>query len=237
MKERLAVLEKKLGYHFQDRQLLETALHHASYAHEQPGVASNERLEFLGDAVIGVVVAQLLFAAHPDWAEGDLTRGLSNLVDQQALAQLGRDLEIGPALRLGRAEQASSGETKDSILADGVEAVLAAMFVDGGLEPVIELARRTFSWALAKDAPRVQADPKTRFQESIMARYGEFPDYELVRDSEMEDDEERFTARVLVRGKRWAEGCGRSKRAAERAAAEAALASLDQPSQPDQSDG
>ncbi|MEE8580450.1 MAG: ribonuclease III [Myxococcota bacterium] len=223
MSHDLDALEERLGYRFRDRKLLETALRHASYAHEHPGLASNERLEFLGDAVIGVSVAHLLFVAHPDWAEGDLTRALHKLVDQQALAGLGRELQLGEVLCLGRTEERSAGESKSSILADGVEAVLGAIYLDGGVEPVIQLARRVFALAFANDAPRVAPDPKTGFQERVMARFGEFPSYELVRDSAVDGDASRFTVRVMVRGECWATGTGRSKRAAERAAAVSAL--------------
>lgn len=219
-----ASLEDALGYRFRDRAGLERALRHSSYAHEQRDGPSNERLEFLGDAVVGLVVANLLFDAHPDWEEGDLTRGLHSLVDQRALAELGRDLDLGRHLLLGRTEIQTAGQTKDSVLADATEAVIAAMFLDGGLLPVVSLARRVFADALAADAPRVRPDPKTDLQERVMSRFGEFPRYELVRDSEVEGDPLRFTVSVLVAGDPWGEGAGRSKRIAERTAAQSALA-------------
>jgi ribonuclease-3 len=219
-----AALESALGYSFRDSALLERALRHSSYAHENGDGPSNERLEFLGDAVVGLVVARLLFDAHPDWREGDLTRGLHSLVDQRALAELGRELDVGAHLLLGRTEIQSAGETKDSVLADATEAVLAAMFLDGGLEPVVGLARRVFADALAADAPRVSRDPKTDLQERVMSRFREFPEYVLEHDSEVEADPLRFTVSVLVEGEVWGEGAGRSKRIAERAAAGHALA-------------
>jgi len=218
----LAELEERLGYAFRDRSLLELALTHASLAHERTE-ESNERLEFLGDAVVGFVVAHFLYSTHPRWSEGDLTRALSRLVDRRGLAAAARRLELGRHLRLGRTERRSDGDTKASILANAVEAVFAAVLLDGGIEPVRELARSLFPSALDPAAPRVEADPKTRFQEQVMTRYAEFPTYELVADTELEGDEARFTVRALVRGEEWARGSGRSKRAAERAAALVAL--------------
>jgi ribonuclease III len=224
----MAALEELLGYQFEDRTLLETALQHASYAHENADRESNERLEFLGDAVLGLVVGHLLFEAHPDWREGDLTRGLHQLVDKRGLALLGRKLNLGPHLRLGRTELQSDGQAKDSILADTTEAVVAAMYLDGGLEAVADFARRVFADAVAPGAPRAARDPKTRFQEWAMAKYGVFPSYEAIHDSDVEGDEHRFTMRLSVTDEEWAWGSGRSKRAAERAAAAKALVRRDE---------
>jgi ribonuclease-3 len=219
----IRALEDALGYRFEDASLLVTALRHSSYAHEHAGIQSNQRLEFLGDAVVGLAVAHLLFDAHRDWQEGDLTRGLHSLVDRRALSELGRELDIGPHLELGRTEIQSQGHTKSSVLADATEAVIAAIYLDGGLEPVVALARRVFAAALEEGAPRVSRDPKTHLQERVTARLGEFPRYELVADSEVEDDPARFTVRVKIAEEAWGEGVGRSKRLAERAAAEQAL--------------
>ena len=218
----LETLEARLAYTFQDRSLLELALRHASFAHELTE-ESNERLEFLGDSVVGFVVAHFLFEAHPTWSEGDLTRALSALVDRKGLAHAARTLELGRHLRLGRTERRSEGEAKASILANAAEAVFAAVFLDGGLEPARALARVLFPSALDPRAPRVEADPKTRFQEQVMSRFSEFPRYELASDSEIEGDEGRFTVRALVCGDEWSRGSGRSKRSAEQAAALSAL--------------
>jgi len=217
-------LEEALGYRFRDPSLLDTALAHSSYAHEAGAIESNERLEFLGDAVIGLVCAHLLYAAHPDWPEGDLTRALHALVDRSGLAALARRLDVGPHLRLGRTEVESGGLDKDSILGDGMEALLGAMYLDGGIAPVEALARRAFKDAIAAGAPRVELDPKTRFQEFTMAEFGVFPTYRLVCDSGVEGDALRFSVEACVGDDVWAEGHGRSKRVAERAAAEAAYA-------------
>ena len=221
--ELLARLEETLGYRFEDRGLLENALQHSSYAHEHPAAESNERLEFLGDSVLGLVVAHALYAARPDWAEGQLTRALHALVEGRSLARLARSMGVGSALRLGRTERQSGGEDKDSILANAMEAIIGAVYLDGGLDAASQLVERVFADALDADAPPVARDPKTAFQEKVMAAEGIFPTYRLVSDSSIEDDEERFHVEVRVAGERVGEGVGRTKRAAEREAAQRAL--------------
>jgi len=216
-------LEAALGYRFRERELLCVALRHSSYAHENVSVESNERLEFLGDAVIGLVVADLLYEAHRDWSEGDLTRALAALVDRKALSGLAREFGLGDCLALGRTERRSAGSDKSTILADAMEAVIGAIYLDGGLEPVRDLVRGRYASALAPDAPRVERDPKTHLQELVMALRGEFPSYHLVSDSGIEGDERRFEVEVRVQGERWALGTGRSKRRSERDAAQQAL--------------
>ena len=215
----LAVFEARLGYSFQDRGLLETAVRHASSAHETAGTTSNERLEFLGDAVMALAVGHLLYEAHPDWEEGDLTRGVQRLVDRPAFAALARRLELAPHLQLGRTEQQSGGRDKDSILSNAMEAVVGAIYLDGGLGAARDFVKSVYSDALGKGAPRVEGDAKTRFQEAVMARYGEFPSYSLERDSGIEGDEQRFTSVALLGNESWGVGSGRTKQAAEFAAA------------------
>ena len=219
---KLAQLEERLGYRFADHELLETALRHSSRAHED-GKLSNERLEFLGDAVLGMVVAQLLYEAHPDWAEGDLTRGLASLVGGRSLARVARDLELGLCLELGRTELRSGGVAKDTILENALEAVVGAMQLDGGSQGVEAFARRVFAAVLEPGAPRVGRDPKTELNELTITRTGDHPSYELVSDSGVDDDGLRFVVRVVVGGRICGEGAGRSKQTAQVAAARAAL--------------
>ncbi len=218
-----ARLEDALGHRFGDRALLELALQHASYAHEQAGAASNERLEFLGDSVLGLAVADALYEARPEWDEGELTRALHALVEGRSLARLARSLGVGAALRLGRTEQSSGGADKDSILADAMEALIGAIYLDAGLAAVRRLVEQVFADALEAHAPVVGRDPKTELQERTMAEVGEFPTYRLVADSGIEGDDARFGVEVRLRGERLAEGVGRTKRAAEREAATQAL--------------
>jgi ribonuclease-3 len=222
-----AELQVALGYDFEQIELLETALHHSSYAYETTDCQSNERLEFLGDSVLGVAVAHILYETRADWAEGQLTMALSNLVDQRSLARLGAELGLGEYLRLGRTERQSAGEKKPGILSDAVEAVLGAMYLDGGLVPVARLLKRVFADAFVPDAPPVQRDPKTRLQESVMADLGVFPTYRCVGNSEIDGDENRFTVQVLIEETVCGEGVARSKRLAERQAAIEALAQIE----------
>lgn len=234
----LAGLEEVLGYAFEDRSLLEMAVTHSSFANERAtarerakeegrergegqGAAApdNERLEFLGDSVVGMVAAGLLYRAHSDWREGELTRALHQLVDRRGLATLARTLSLGDYMRLGRTELRSDGRGKETILADGMEAVIGAVYLDGGIEPVERFARRVFGKALEAGVAPVAADPKTRFQEWVMTEFGVFPTYRVANDSGVEGDEERFTSELLIEGRPVARGVGRSKRDSERGAA------------------
>ena len=215
-------VEAALGYAFRERALAETALCHASFSHEASGLASNERLEFLGDAVLGLVVAEDLFRQHPEWPEGQLTRARAALVNGVTLARCARALGLGALVHLGRTEQRSGGEGKDRILAGCFEALVGAVYLDGGLAPAREVARRALE---AAGAPlEASRDPKTAFQEWAHARFRRTPAYRLAHDSGVEDDEARFTLEVRIGDETWGRGAGRSKRAAERHAAEEALA-------------
>lgn len=232
-----ARLEGLLGHRFARPELLETALRHASHAHEaggsggpaggEGGAESNERLEFLGDAVLGLVVAHALYAARPDWREGDLTRALHALVDARSLARLARELELGGALLLGRTERSSGGHEKASILADAMEAIVGALYLDGGLDAVERFVRARFGEAFTAGSSPVARDPKTELQERTMASVGVFPTYRLVADSGVEGDDQRFTIEVALRGEVLARATDRTKRAAEREAARIALATVD----------
>jgi ribonuclease-3 len=224
MAETLARLEAILGHRFARPELLTTALRHASYAHEAGLAESNERLEFLGDAVLGLIVADALYASHPHWREGELTRALHAVVEARALARLAREIDLGAALALGRTERASGGEAKASILADGMEAVVGALFLDGGLEAVRRFVQARFAQALSRDSAPVARDPKTELQEQTMAEVGVFPSYRVVADSGIEGDDRRFTVEVSLAGEALARAIDRTKRAAEREAAREALA-------------
>jgi ribonuclease-3 len=222
-------LEAALGYRFVRRALLEDALRHSSYANERSSqqatrVEDNERLEFLGDAVLAIVVAHALYRAQPEWREGELSRALHALVEGRSLVKLARSFELGSAIRLGSTERASGGQEKASILENAMEAVVGAIYLDGGLDAAASFVEAAFGEALTADAAPVRRDPKTEFQERVMADEGCFPEYRVVTDSLVEGDEERFTVEVVLHGKPLARGVGRTKRAAERLAAADALA-------------
>jgi ribonuclease-3 len=220
-------LRASLGYDFADPALLATALTHASAAFERDGTRGNERLEFLGDAVLGLVVARLLFEAHPEWREGELTRGRAALVNARALARQARSLGLSDYVVLGRTERRSGGAEKERVLANLLEAVIGAIYLDGGMAPVQALVTRCFGEALAGDA-MLQRDPKTRFQEWAHASVRETPRYVVAKDSAVEDAEDRFTVEVLLGGESWGCATGRSKRTAESAAAAQALERVEQ---------
>jgi ribonuclease-3 len=218
-----AQLEARLGHRFERPELLQTALAHPSFAHETDGTRGNERLELLGDAVLGLVVAELLYAGRPDWNEGDLTRARAALVNARSLAARARSLDLGAFVRLGRTEQRTGGATKDSILCNVFEAVLGAVHLDAGLGAARAFVERVFGDDLLR-APTAARDSKTRLQEWAHAQLHETPTYRSVRDSGIDEDAERFEVEVWISGEAWARGMGRTKRQAEQAAAESAFA-------------
>ncbi len=212
-----------LGYDFADHALLDLALTHTSRSHEEDGGRGNERLEFLGDAVLDLAVSQILYGVHPEWDEGDLTRTRAGLVNQRSLAERARNLELGRFVKLGRTEMRSGGCDKDSILANCFEALLGAIYLDGGLAPVEDFVRHVYGAALARDAVRQPRDVKTEFQEWAHAKFQQTPRYQTVGDSGADGDDARFEAEASIGTDVWGRGVGRSKRLAESAAAAEAL--------------
>lgn len=218
-------LEEKLGYVFQDKRYLEHALTHSSYANEHrgAGLTSNERLEFLGDSVLGMVVAEYLFRAHPDMPEGELTRTRAALVREGSLYEVAETLKLGRYLRLGRGEDAGGGRTRPSILADATEATLAAVYLDGGIEPVRAIIQK---FILDKEREKaVDRDYKTALQEFVQRTPGQVIAYQLI--DELGPDHDRvFVMEASVSGQAVGQGRGRTKKEAEQFAARAALARL-----------
>ena len=197
------------------------ALTHRSWCAEHPGDESNERLEFLGDAVLGVVVTDHLFSAFPDLPEGQLAKARAAVVSSTTLAEVGRELGVGLDLRLGKGEDASGGREKASILADAIEAVLGAMYLDGGVEPVRRLVLEQLSERIDQAAERPgDKDYKTRLQE-VAAHDGFTPPVYALTESGP-DHHKRFHATVAVGGERLGAGTGTSKKEAEQKAARAA---------------
>jgi ribonuclease-3 len=217
-----AELSARLGHVFARPELLEVALTHASAAFERDGTRGNERLEFLGDAVLGLVVAELLYQSHPDWREGELTRARAALVNGRVLARQALALGLVDYLVLGGAERRRGVAGKERVLASLFEAVIAALYLDGGFEPVRALVVRCFDEALSGDA-MLQRDPKTRLNEWAHAALQPTPRYAVLKDSGVEDAEDRFTVAVCIAEQSFGEGSGRTKQAAERSAASAAL--------------
>ena len=217
----LARLEELLGHRFHDPELSITALSHPSYSYEIDGSRGNERLEFLGDAVLGMWVAELLYEAHPEWEEGLLSRARAALVSGRALAQRARALDLGAFLLLGRTEVASGGRDKESILANAFEALAGAVYVDAGADAARELVERLFGEDIRNS--RALQDPKTAFQEWAHAEHRTTPQYALLADNGIENHADRFCVKVRVGEETYGTGVGRTQRAAERAAAEDGL--------------
>jgi ribonuclease-3 len=214
----------KLSYRFRDPALAELALTHRSV-----GKPNNERMEFLGDALLGVMVAELLYDTHPNASEGELSRLRAQLVNGQALAVIARELELGDGLKLGPGELKSGGFRRDSILADAFEALLAAVYLDGGFEACREVVRSLFKDRVAA-IPRSSKDAKTRLQEWLQARGLPLPLYEL-KDAHGEDHAKTFDVFCAISEPQVinAEGHGGSRRAAEQDAAETVLRRLLEP--------
>jgi ribonuclease-3 len=223
----MSELEEALGHRFRDGQLLERALTHASTGQEGSSRdASNERLEFLGDAVLDLLIADELFRAHPDWREGQLTWTRAALVNTRELAGRARDLDLGTHLRLGKSERQGRGALKQTILANAFEAVVGAIYLDAGLDPVRILVRRLFAEALDPETPPPPRDPKMRFQEWAHRAHQTTPTWRVLSDSGDDDDPERFEAVACLGDEEAGRGVGRTKRAAEQAAALKALAAV-----------
>ena len=218
-------LEKGLGYVFRDKSLLENALTHSSYANERrDGRSSNERLEFLGDSVLGFVVADFLFRSNPDKPEGDLTRIRADLVCERNLAKAAGAIRLGEFLLLGHGEDHGGGRTRDSIVSDTMESVIAAAYLDGGFQAAKGIIDRLILTDLPKGRPG-NFDYKTMFQELVQREKDQVIHYELTGQSGPDHDKV-FEVDVCLNGKVAGHGRGRSKKKAEQAAAEQAVAEL-----------
>src|SRR5450432_2918900 len=213
-------LERIAGVHL-DHDLLERALTHRSYAYENGGLPTNERLEFLGDSVLGVTFTETLYRAYPDLAEGQLAKLSAAVVNMRALADVSRALGLGEFIKLGRGEESTGGRDKSSILADGLEALIGAVYVDGGLAVATGLVHRLFD-ELIEDAARLGAglDWKTSLQELTASQLLGVPYYEVTESGP--DHEKIFEAAVRLSGSIYGGGSGRSKKEAEQQAAEEA---------------
>lgn len=215
-------LQQALHYQFKNPALLRIALTHTSYANESKVPAThNERLEFLGDSVLSVVAADYLFH-QSDRPEGELTRMRASLVSEDALFQFASEIELGEYLRLGHGEELGGGRTRPSVVSDAFEAVIAALYLDGGLE-----AARRFILPFLSEGKTAEEDYKTRLQEVVQQDPGAKLTY-VVEDETGPDHAKQFTVGVFCNGRRLAGGVGRSKKAAEQHAAQQALRSLPQ---------
>ena len=223
-----AALAARLGLPVGDSELLEQALIHTSWLHEHPEAASghNERLEFLGDAVVNLAISEALFRAHPDDDEGMLSARRASIVSTVGLARLAGRIDLGPSLSLGEGESQRGGRLRPSILASAFEALAGALYLEVGFD-------RTRNWLLAIAAPEISLDaplsslksPKSRLQEFTQRRTGARPEYHVV-DATGPDHEKQFQVEVLVDGRALGVGVGPSRRIAETAAAQRAIETL-----------
>ena len=222
----MKTLEEKLGYTFQNPKLLENALTHSSCANESRGrLQSNERLEFLGDSILGMVVADHLYRNHPDLPEGELTRTRAALVCEESLVEVARELGLGEYLRLGKGEESGGGRQRPSIRADAVEAVLAAVYLDGGIGSARKIIQK---YILSREVAGLTKphDYKTALQELVQRESGQVLRYRLTGE-EGPDHNKRFFVAVELNGNCVGSGTGRGKKEAEQMAAKAAIEALE----------
>ncbi len=225
-------LERSLGVSFDDASIRTTALTHRSYAFEHDLAAHNERLEFLGDAVLGLVVTDMAYRTFPDLAEGELAKLRASIVNMSALADVARTLGLGAAVRLGKGEEMSGGRDKASILADALEALLGAVYLDRGLAVATELIERLFRPRMTAHARGEgdHRDYKTILQELASQRLRALPEYRITERGP--DHQKEFTATVFLAGRPCGTGTGRSKKEAEQQAAYEAWQGLSEESAP-----
>ena len=219
-------LEAAIGYHFKNIQLLQNALTHSSYANERwhNSLLSNERLEFLGDSVLGMLVAEYLFHTFPDRPEGELTRMRADMVCETTLAAAANRIGLGEHLLLGHGEERFGGRQRNSILADAMESVIAACFLDGGIEAALKVVQQ-FILVEVPVTKLHNADYKTALQELVQQKKNQVLSYALVGQSGPDHDKQ-FEVEVSLNGESVGRGIGRSKKRAEQEAARAAIEAL-----------
>ena len=219
-------LEEEIGYHFKNISLLQNALTHSSYANERwhNSLLSNERLEFLGDSILGMLVAEYLFRNFPDRPEGELTRMRADMVCEKTLAGVAEKIHLGEHLLLGHGEEQGGGRSRESILADAVESVIAASFLDGGMEAALHFIK-TFILVEVPVSQLHNMDYKTKLQELVQQKKNQVLSYSLLSESGPDHDK-HFEVCVALNGKEVGRGEGRSKKRAEQEAARLAITKL-----------
>ncbi len=222
----LTVLQAAIGYQFRDPELLKKALTHSSYANEQwhDSLLCNERLEFLGDSILGMMVAEYLFASFPNKPEGELTRIRADMVCERALARVADQLDLGQHLLLGHGEEQGGGRKRDSILADAVESVIAACYLDGGFNAALGFIQKFILTQVPQGQLR-NVDYKTALQELVQQKKSQVLSYELIGETGP-DHAKEFLVEVSLNGVAVGQGAGSSKKRAQQAAAEAAIRKL-----------
>jgi ribonuclease-3 len=223
-----AILEQNLGYWFRDASLCEAALTHKSWMNEteESGRTDNERLEFLGDAVLALVTSDLLMRRFPDQPEGELSKARAAIVNESGLAQVAESLSLGQWIFLGRGEEQAGGRQKRSLLANTFEALVGAVYLDGGFEAAFQVADRLFSPLIADVPTAASKDFKSRLQELAQARLQLAPTYTVLSE-QGPDHAKTFEIAILIGDKEYGRAFGRSKKEAQQNAAQQALALMD----------
>jgi ribonuclease-3 len=222
-------IQLRISYAFKNKELLERALTHKSYANENKVLAHNERMEFLGDAVLNLVVSEYLMKTCPDSNEGDLSRLRAAIVSEPALAEVARSIGLGAYLLLGKGEDLTGGRNKDSLLANSLEALIAAVYLDGRTEPTETFILHFFDDSIKKAcAQRVTLDYKTELQELCQDRLKQLPEYRVISETGP-DHQKQFQVELVLKGEVCGRGAGKSKKEAEQRAAKEALGRFNQP--------
>jgi ribonuclease-3 len=225
----LSDIQQRIGYTFKDEELLERALTHKSFANEYRVASHNERMEFLGDAVLSFIISELLMNVCPDSTEGDLSRFRAAVVSEPALAAIAREIGLGDYLRLGKGEDQSGGRNKDSLLADCLEALIAAVYLDTGKDAAESLVIRVFEAVIMKTCTAGKSlDYKTKLQEFCQERIKQLPEYRIVSETGP-DHQKQFEVEVWINYRLTGRGTGKSKKEAEQGAAREALEKLGVP--------
>lgn len=222
MKPKLKLLETRIGYAFKKQDLLICALTHPSYRHERQEETDNQRLEFLGDSVLNLITAEYLFEKHPESQEGDLSKLRSQLTHNETLAQIGAELSLGSYMHFGKGEDERGGRTRPSNLADAVEAVIGAVYIDSGIIAARKLFRKLFQPRIATIKAPGYFNPKGALQELAQVQFHCIPEYKLI-DQKGPAHAPTYTVAVAIRGKVLASGSGSNKRDAEKEAARQAI--------------
>lgn len=223
VQKKVAAAEKKLNVTFKDKNLLKVALTHSSFAYETGVAEFNEKLEFLGDSVLSIVVTEFIFRRYPKLTEGDLAKLRASLVRTETLAEVARELGIGHYVLISKGAEQAGGRENDSILADCLEAIIGSIYLDQGYEIVKDFILTAMEEKILTQAAKKElADPKTNLQELTMERWGVLPEYRIV-SQEGPAHNPVFSARVFIGGKKFGSGMGRSKKKAEQIAAVEAL--------------
>ena len=228
--EEFSELENQLDYHFRNKDFLLEALTHRSFYHENPDKAHayNERLEFLGDSVLGFVIVEYLFSLVDSFPESVMAKAKSYLVKEAVLSEIARSISLGKFLRLGKGEEHTGGRTKKSLLADAFEALLGAVYIDGGYEPARKLVMGLFKEKVDTIIfSREFHDFKTELQEKTQLLFNSIPEYQIIKQ-EGEEHKKVFTVEVYVAGEKFGRGTGKSKKEAETIAAQEALSRFQQ---------